>query len=244
MAINFTSTVQDLLNEGLDVNNHRVIVEKVWDINFASSRPYSTRGSTDRSKTPGNAKSLLEFYTLVGQVVNDMETRAGTPADHRVIFTEEEPDVKSQTETITYSLMKRTPGAYGGGAPFESRVHNLVPMHREEGNDKENPGYRYVIKGYWYDNLVRFTCWARTNKAANARAAWFEELMQEYSWWYALQGVNRVLFWDRGSDIVTKVDGNKWYGRPIDFFVRTEKLKVFSERELEEISVRLSVTTE
>jgi hypothetical protein len=117
-------------------------------------------------------------------------------------------------------------------------------MHREEGDDKENPGYRYVIKGYWYDNLVRFTCWARSNKAANARAEWFEQLMQEYSWWYALQGVNRVLFWDRGSDIVSVVDGNKWYGRPIDFFVRTEKLRVFSEKELEQILIRLDVTTE
>lgn len=236
--------LQDLLNEGLDSNNRRVIIEKVFDIDFTTNLSNSTRPSAEKSKTFGKAKSLLEFNTLVGQAINDMETRQRTPQDNRVNYTEEEPDTESQTETITFSLLKRSPGAFGGGAPFESRVHNLVPMHREEGDDKENPGYRYVVKGYWYDNLVRFTCWARTNKTANKRAEWFEQLMQEYSWWYSLQGVNRVLFWDQGTDIVTVVDGNKWYGRPIDFFVRTEKLRVFSEKELEEILVRLDVTTE
>ena len=241
MTINYTSTLQDLLNEGLDENNRRIIVETVFNLDFSLTREHSTRGSADRSKTPGKAKSLLEFYDLVRRAVDDMETRAAIAADHRVNFTEEEPDVESQTETITYSLMKRSPGMFSGGAPFEGRVHNLVPMFRETGEDTENPGYRYAIYGYWYDNLVRFTCWARTNKVANARAEWFELLMQEYSWWFTLQGVNRVLFWDRKADIVTTVDGNKWYGRPIEFYVRTERLREFSEKALEEILIRLDV---
>ena len=61
MAINSTSNIEDLLNEGLDVNNRRVIIEKVWEVDFSSSMPDSTRPISDRSKTFGNAKSLSEF---------------------------------------------------------------------------------------------------------------------------------------------------------------------------------------
>jgi hypothetical protein len=68
--------------------------------------------------------------------------------------------------------------------------------------------------------------------------------MEEYSWWFKLQGLDRVLFWGRNSDIVTTVNENKWYGRPIDFFVRTEKIRTFQEKTLEEILVRLSTKQE
>jgi hypothetical protein len=235
-----SSLLQDLLNEELTENNVRIIVQRVFDVNFADN----AQSSAERSKTSGKSKSLLEFYELVRQAINDMENRASVPKQDRVLFTEEEPDVKSVAETITFSIMKRVPGAFSGGAPFEGNVKNMKPLFREEGPDVEHPGYRYVVTGYWHDNLVRFTCWGRTNKAANKRAEWFEGLMEEYAWWFNMQGVNRVLFWGQDSDIVTTVDGVKWYGRPLDFFVRTEKLKVFTERQLEEILVNLSLSKE
>ncbi len=70
---------------------------------------------------------------------------------------------------------------------------------------------------------------------------WFEDLMEEYSWWFKLQGVDRVIFWGRQADVVVERDNNKWYGRPLDFFVRTEKLRVFREKTLEEILIKLAV---
>jgi hypothetical protein len=199
------------------------------------------RFSTERLKTPGASKNLLEFYSLVGQAINNYESRANISDVNKVVFTEEEPDVNAKSETITFSLMKRQPGAFSQGAPFEGNIKNLRPMFREEGNDLDNPGYRYMVLGYKYDNLVRFTCWARTNKVANARAEWFENFMEEYSWWYKAQGVERVIFQGREADIVTEINGNKWYGRPLDYFVRTETLKVFKEKSIEEILVQVKL---
>ena len=112
-------------------------------------------------------------------------------------------------------------------------------MTRESGTDAANPDYRYTVQGYWYDNLIRFTCWARTNKQANERANWFEDFMEDYTWWFRLQGVGRVLFWGRGEDDIVRDDENKWYGRPLDYFVRTEKLRRFEEKKLEEILIQL-----
>lgn len=193
-----------------------------------------------RSKTLGKAKSLLEFYELVSQAINDNEKRANISDINKITITEEEPDINSKSEIITFSLLKREPGAFSQGAPFEGNIRNLRPMFREEGTDTANPGYKYMVLGYWHDNMVRFTCWARTNKAANQRAEWFEGLMEEYSWWFKAQGTDRVIFTGRSSDIVTEINGNKWYGRPIDYFVRTETLRIFKEKTIEEIMVNLT----
>lgn len=235
-----TSLLLDILDDELTEEEQRIIVQQAFE--FVKGDPAQRRTPTgSRSVTPGKAKSLLEFYDLVRQAIVDAETRAGVSEDNRIRFTEEEPDINSQTETIAFSLLKRVPGQFAQGPPFGAEHQNLRPILREEGKDPNVPGYRFAVTGYWYDNLVRFTCWARTNKAANARAEWFENLMEEYTWWFRLQGVSRVIFWGRDADIVTDVDDNRWYGRPINFFVKTEKVRVFSEKTLEEIFIKLKV---
>lgn len=232
-----TSVLQDLLRPELVASTPRVTVQQVTHmvLNRASG------DSTPRSKTLGKAKSLLEFYALVRQAIDDYEKRASVPPELRINFTEEEPDAKTEAETITFSLFRREPGGFGQGAPFEPSVRNLRPIIREDIDDPCNPGYRKIVLGYWHDNIVRYTCWARTNKAANARAKWFEDMMEEYSWWFALQGVSRVIYWGQQKDVMINVDNNRWYGRPIDYFVKTETLHTYSEKELEQILVRLAV---
>jgi hypothetical protein len=238
-----TSLLQNLLDEELTEKDQRIIVQEAFD--FIKGDLMQQRGATgNRSVTPGRAKSLLEFYDLVRQSISNAEKRAGVLEDNKIRFTEEEPDTNSSTETITFSLMRREPGQFGQGPPFGAKHQNLRPMLREENTDPSVPGYRFAVTGYWYDNLVRFTCWARTNKAANARAEWFENFMEEYTWFYRLQGVSRVIFWGRDADIVTDIDENRWYGRPINFFVKTEKIRVYSEKTLEEILVTLKTKSQ
>jgi hypothetical protein len=234
------SSLQDLLLSELIEPPNRIVVQQVFD--FATGNPVDQVRPVERSKTPSSAKDLKEFYSLVKQVIENYEKRASVPEVNKILYTEEEPDANSKTETITFSLIKRDPGQFSQGPPFGAKHQNLRPIFREEARDPENPGYRKVITGYWYDNLVRFTCWARTNKTANERATWFEDLMEEYSWWFKLQGIDRVLFWGRDTDIVTRIDNNNWYGRPLDYFVRTEKIRVFDEKTLEEILIKLLVT--
>lgn len=233
-----SSLLQDLLQEELTENNRRIIVNRVFESGII--KPLNS----PKSRTMGSSKSLVEFYGLVNDAIKDYEKRAGTTEENQILFTEEEPDNNTQTETISFSLVRREPGAYAQGAPFEGKVKNLNFITREKGEDAENPGYQYAINGYLYDNVVRFTCWATTNKAANARAMWLEDMMEDYKWWFTAQGLQRVLFWGRNQDLVTVIDGNKWYGRPLEYFVRTEKLKVFQEKELEEIIINLAVKSE
>jgi hypothetical protein len=233
------SLLEDLLREDLTVDNRKLIVRHIFTSSFTEA---FSRQDIERSRSIGSAKSLSGFYDLVRLAIGDYETRSGVTEENKIFFTEEEPDVDAEHESIVFSLIKRVPGAFGKGAPFEASVTNQRPMLRGSEVDPENPDYMQVTYGYWHDNIVRFTCWARTNKSANARAAWFEDLMEEYSWWYKLQGVDRVLFLERQADISTVVNSNKWYGRSIDYFIRTETLKVYNEKRLEEILLNVSVT--
>lgn len=235
------TVLQNILNEDLTKEDTRIIVNRVFEYNRGESNPGYQR---TRATALSSAKSLLDFYDLVRRAVDDYQSRAELSQENKIVFTEEEPDINSTTESIVFSLIERVPGQFAQGEPM-SRTHaNYRPMFREEYNDPENSGYRCQVNGYYYDQIVRFTCWANTNKAANARAEWFEDLMEEYAWWFKLQGVDRVLFWKRGTDLVETISQNKWYGRPIEYFVRTEKLRVFRQKTLEEILIRLTTKRE
>jgi len=236
-----TSILQDLLDDSLLTEDPHVVVQQLTDQILHKAAGDS---GVPRSKSSGAAKSLLEFQDLVRQAIDDYEKRSNTSAQHKVIYTAEEPEVTSETETITYSLIKRQPGGFGRGAPFEANVRNLRPIIREVTDDPTDPSYRKIVLGYWHENLVRFTCWAHTNKAANARSMWLENLMEEYTWWFVLQGVNRVIYWGQGSDMVVNINNNRWYGRPVDYYVKTETLRTYSEKTLEEILIKLDVSRE
>jgi hypothetical protein len=196
-----------------------------------------------KSRTPYPATNLQDTFKLVQEVIRDRERRENTNEEAKIIFTEEEPDYKkSDAVTIVFSLQERLPGAFGHGKPMGLHtVKNLRPILREEIDDPENPGYKRAILGYFHDNEIKFTVFARTNKVANAKALWFEEIMQEYSWYFTSHGVARLFFLKRGADLVSTPGGDssgqKLYGRPLYFYLRTETLTTISQKTLQQISV-------
>jgi len=231
--------LQDILDDDLKVDNRRLVVRQLYQSYFDSD----TSHIAARLRTPKNAVSKLQdVYSLIGRAISDYETRAGTPSTETVTFTEETPDKKFNPEVISISCISSIPGAFSQGAPMEGKIKNLRFIPRESVDDPDHPGYRVAMLGYELDNLLRLTCWARTNKAANRRADWFQDLMFEYDWWFCAEGINRIIFMGRREDKVLEKDGVKWYGRPLDYFVRCEKIKMRSERAIEEILVNLTLS--
>ncbi len=229
------SLLRDLIPADLSREQVRIIAASQYSqITSVAVRP-------ERSRTPFPAKNLNEFYSLVKNCVDDRERRENVIDDARIHFTEETPDYpKDKNVIISFSLVRRLPGAFAQGSMFESEVRvvkNLVPILREEIEDEENPGYKRAIMGYIHDNEIKFTIWARTNKVANERALWFEELMQEYSWYYTSQGINRCLFMKREKDFIEETNGVKMYGRPLHYFVKTETLRTVSQKKIELIII-------
>lgn len=232
-------SLEDILDDDLKVNNRKIIVEHLYQTQFDRD----TSHQQARLTTPKNAVySLQGVYGLIKQAIDNYQERAGTPTAEQVTFTEENPDQRFNTEVISVSCIRSEPGSYSQGAPFEGKIKNLKPRLREEVDDPDVPGYKVAILGYWYDNLIRLTCWAKTNKAANARADWMQNLMLDYDWWFCAEGLSRMIFMGRKEDEVLEVGENKWYGRPLDYFVKTEKIKMLSEREIEEIYLTISMS--
>lgn len=195
----------------------------------------------DRTVTPGRAKDIVEVAELIEQAIRDYETRLHTTEEAKVNLVYERPEKEFDNETIAISFATRTPGSIGQGGPMESKTKNLRPILREIKDDPDNPGYKRMVLGYYYDNIVRLTCWARTNKVANTRAIWLENLMEEYTWWFNYSGVNRIFYDGWKTPVMLDINNQRYFGRPIDFYVRTEKLLNVSQKTLEEICVRLAL---
>lgn len=194
-----------------------------------------------KGTTPGRAKNYFEFLQLVNKALNDYQTRENIIDNQRLRLAWEREDDIADTQSISVTITRREPGTFSQGAPFEGSVRNLRPVLREYKNDPDNPGYRIAVYGKWYDNLVKFTCWASTNAEAIRRSFWFEEFMEKYTWFFVISGVPRVLFMSQEEEVTVDNDGNKLYGRSLIYYVKTEKITTVSEKQLEEIYVSLSV---
>lgn len=197
------------------------------------------RSDSSRSVAPGFVKNYFQFCELLKQALDNYQARLGSP--NKVNLTWEEPDQILETEIISISLIKREPGMFDQGSPMSGSVKQLKPVLMETKSDPNSPGYRKSILGKWHDNLIKFTCWAKTNKEAIQLSFWFEEFMNKYNWFFVISGVPRVIFDSQIEDKVINNQGKKLYGRPLLFFVRTLELTEFSEKEIDEISIDLKV---
>lgn len=223
----------DILPRELSQEPDRIVVRQQFDQVLSGARKRSEESRT----TPEPAKNLIESIDLIRKVLADKENRLGIAQKDRVAFTEEYPDFNTETELIVFSIGKSLPGAFGEGRPFESDIKNLVPALRQEIEDPENPGYKMAILGYWMDHMVKLTCFARTNKAANRRVLWVQDVLREYSWYLRWSGIGRVFFMGREEDFILEEKEQKLYARPLNYFVRTEEITQLRERTLEQLII-------
>jgi hypothetical protein len=240
-----SSLIEDILDDDLAYDNQRITVERIYEASFTRQTSQFQR----KLRTPKNAiYSLSDVYDKFRLAIENYESRANTPVIDKITFTEDFSDLENATEIISVSCQMRDPGMFAQGTPYDamgnSKVKNLKPMLREEVNDPDHKGYKIAICGKWFDNVVRLTCWAKTNKRANYRADWLENLMDEYDWWFKSEGIDRVIYVGRKADEITDKNNNRWYGRPLDYFVRTEKISMRSEKQIEEILIKATVADE
>lgn len=185
--------------------------------------------------------TIDDFTDLVLQSMRDFELQEKTIPDRQVEFSAEKPPVQSKSETITYAIVRREPGHLGQGPPFEGGRQEWKPHIRRIIPDENNPNYSKMILGQFFDNEVEFTCWAKTNKAANHRALWFEDMMRRYQYFFVYKGIRKVLFSRRLRDDSEDIDGNLWQIRKLIYYVRTEDLSELSEPDLKRIILNLGI---
>lgn len=226
--------------------NARITVEKLYSsliTNIANSNVATSRLDANqddrRMQTPTAAKDIREFSLLVKQAIENAQTRE--KARQLVNFSYEAPNSTTELERITFAVVERDPGGFDQGSPMKQEVRNLRPILREEIEDPNAPGYRLAILGKHFDHIVRLICWAKVSWQAFDRMLWLENVMDNYAWWFTSQGINRVIYWGSKGEIVLTVNDNKIYGRPVDYFVRTEKLQTVSTKTMTELVIQLGI---
>jgi len=212
----------------------KIIVEQEFNHLISRAVP------DERTKTPGTAKNIIETLDLIRQVIIDYEDRTHTTKDGKLDIVFEDIDQEIDTEVVSLQFIDRQPGMFGQGSPHENKIKARRPILREVVEDPDNPGYKRAVLGFFYDNVLRMTCWARTNKQANIRALWLENVMEEYTWFFIYSGVNRILYDGWKQPKMIQVNNNKYYGRSIDYFVRTEKIINISQKILEEVCIKVA----
>jgi hypothetical protein len=197
---------------------------------------------------PNVSRDVDYFFSLVKEVVDDYQDRRDVSEQSRVLFSEEGPGQDAHTEYITYRVLDRRPGKRSGGRHGGSElgkdgIREWRPQLRDIRQDPDDITKKVLIMGQFFDNVVEFSCWAQSNKAANARALWFEDLMSSYHWFLKLNGIGESYFVRRSEDedFDGRLGGNTLKRRRLCFFVRTDRTFSIKQTVLRDLIVRVGV---
>lgn len=215
------------------------IIETYID-EYLKSLAENSQPST-RLRTPASAVDVDDFFKLVGKIVAKQQQIDG--AQKTILYTEEYPekDDDLEGEAIIFKLLRRKPGTFenqkAGLMMAETNIRQRARFFQESIEDPDYVGSRIYTYSQWYDNLVGFEIHARTNKIANRRALWFENLMDDWAWFLKASGVRNVNYDGRDQDVVRSVDNRKTVSRLMTYFVRTEKITNVREHTLRSLVV-------
>jgi hypothetical protein len=238
-----TDILPDALLETTETEVQRIVGNYVADLhNDRRTRAQIPPGS--RMRQPKPALDIDSLPNLIADSLDDKQETEGVPPKLRVGLIEDFPPGFAATEVITYGLFSRDPASMSQGRHQNQKRQEWKPSVRGIEDDNTKPGSKVIIFGQKYENELIYTCWAKTNKTANKRARWFEDLMKEYAWYIKYNGIDEFYMIKQESDIELKLDGTEHilHGRPFRFFARTERLTVAQEPTIRRLLIRLGVT--
>lgn len=170
--------------------------------------------------------TLPKFFGLVQDLMQNHQDRDNVSDDLRVMLSEEYPPedfINFGTEVICFRVLRREPGNMNTKAT--GRPHRKSTYSYEYKNPNA-PGKVLVVESRPVDHKIEFTCWAKTNKDANKRALWFEQLLINHSWLFEINGAERFHWIDRGADTYTTSNSQRLVYRPINFFLRYREFEI------------------
>jgi len=233
----------DILSEEL-TNEQQIEVEKVFDVfaKLSQEDRYPYQPANERLRKSRKSIDIHEIPSLLKEILDNKQTSEGIASEQLIVFTEEHPNVDITTEAITFSLVTREPGSISKGPAFNRGVQEWKPHIRGIEEDQQLPGQRIVVMGQKFDNEFMLTCWARSNKQANIRARWLEDVLRQYTWFLKFSGVEEFYFLGQGSDIALELSPNvRLMGRPLRFFVRTESITNLKEQTIRKIIIQYGI---
>lgn len=212
--------------------------------------------STPRLKADANVSIygfLREFQRVVPAVYalehsgNAIVVRAAYPDEFILQGSPSNENPASEfIDTITYQVVRREPGSLQD-RPFDAK-RDLKPRIRETQRVTTTDGEFIEIRAQWFDNLVQFDTWTKSNEEADAFIEWLEKFMVRYAGYFKLKGVQEMFYfrggrfsWGTSEEDAMQRWRNPFKVRSATYFVRTEALWYLNRDEIERIIVTLDV---
>jgi hypothetical protein len=215
-------------------------------------------------------KSVGTVQTLLG--MNDLMCNSFKIIDPKIWFAPDFPDFLLPTDNpgyraapqvpskvITWGVVRKEPGTVSG-TPF-SGTQEVKPRHREyiavfndqtksylTGIDKSEVNanterFRMInIRGQYFDNLVQYNIWSKSNYEAETMIEWFEEYMDQYTGMFREAGIVQLLFNRRVRDEQLFNMKNGYHARSVLYYVRTERIWVDTISPIKRINLDINVS--
>jgi len=201
--------------------------------------PYFATGTRDR-KT-----DRLEWVDEKGKIIEFVYEDPERTANELVSLIDADEGAGTPSKfvpTIAMSLDRQEPGTTGK-RPFDE-PKQARPHFREAVECPIDPiNYTVEIEGWWMDNLLRFDCFSVDTKEVNRLVRWFLNFMVYNKWVLELNGVQKILLWDRRSDQVPARFRDRLPWRPIRYYARTEELYTTRRRNITSIHMTTRIQT-
>ena len=179
-------------------------------------------------------RELNDFFPLVHKALISKQRTENIDDDKMVLFVEDDPPEKLDTETVTFHLQSRSPGQFAQG-PAGVGTHREVRHHiRSIESHPDHPNEQLITLGKWYDNNIRFNVYAKTNKQARKRLLWFTSIMDSYNWYYALNSF-RVIENGIGDRDRVEIGGLTVTKYPVSYYVRSEDVIHIGTQEMKQV---------
>jgi len=259
-------TEEDVFPSGVLVDEHGAyqdsydtygnkIVDSTYGIVPAGS---STAHDPPRLRAKGNI-DLREFRRLVYKVLSivspDLLFMPAYPK-HIVgnrdiegftdpVYSADNPIDEFQ-DTVTWKVVRREPGVFTG-SPFGESTNRkeIKPRIRERATFHPSKDNQYLdIYGQWFDNLVQFDLWTKTNEEAEVLIEWFEDFMDMYRNIFMEYGLENLIYWRRFEDQTLLKWANPLHVRSVQYFCRTEKLTAVPTYKIKQIHLKLMETVD
>lgn len=188
---------------------------------------------------------IYRFFELVQASMVSKQNSEGVKEEKRILFIVDDPPVSQQidTEAITCFLLSREPGRFDQGPAGPSKIREISPHVRGIVDHPQHPGEKLITYGRFYDNMMVFNVYARSNKVALSRVLWFQRLMSTYNWIFRYYGFTVVEKGVANRERI-KLDELDVVKYPMVYFVRTDDISHSTTQELRKvvIDVEMSAT--
>lgn len=205
---------------------------------------------TEHFKSPLTCVDIDGFFVLMNNILIDAQDKSNIPEKYRLTYTHEYPDygasedndgisdIDKSLDGIIYRVIGRSPAPMSG--PIDNKEKAQYKPCRRERLNSTNSDYEIEQWGLWMRTIVEFECFSTKNRIAEKRALWLEDVIWDYLWYFQMHGVE-IIYKERLTDRVNKVDKQTYYLKPLTYWVRTEKVYHKLIKKLDSISVRYDI---